>query len=122
MPSITGVLAKFTNQNLVYWQKTGADTFGKPTYADPVEIRCRWEDRRSERLRPDGRFVATTAYILIGVPLIVGSLVFLGTLADWQALPTYPNLPTNLQGGREVMDLKTTPDIKAQGNVYEAFL
>lgn len=127
MPSITNVVRRFTKQKLVYWQKTGSDKYGKPAYASPVEYDCRWEDKQTEVMLDDGRKVLSKGYILLTVPILVGSWVFLGAMTDWQALssatlPTRPLVPTVGQGGREVILLKSTPDLKAFSTVYEAFL
>jgi hypothetical protein len=126
MPSIVNVVRRFTKQNMLYWQKTGSDQFGKPVYALPVTLPVRWEDKQQEVILPDGRKVWSRAYLLLTTPTTVGSLVFLGggvnPMADWQAQPTYPQLPTTLQGSREVILLQSTPDLKAEGQVYEAHL
>lgn len=122
MPTITSVLARFTNQKMIYWQKIGSDPFGKPVYALPVQINIRWEDKQQEIILPDGRKVLSKGYIILAQTIVVGSLVFLGLLTDWQAMPTYPALPTVNQGGREVLLVKTTPDIKAISYIYEVFL
>jgi hypothetical protein len=121
MPSLTSVINRFANQQMVYWQKTGSDSYGKPAYASPVQVPVRWEDRINESIMPDGRRVLYRNYILIATPLVVGSWVFLGTLQDLQNIPGYPNPPTNNQGGREIKEVNITPDIKAQSYVYEAY-
>ncbi len=122
MPSLANVLARFTKQTMLYWRKTGSDTYGKPTYVSPAILSIRWEDKQQEIITTDGRKVLSKGYILLGTPLAVGSLVFLGLMTDWLAMPTYPAIPTVNQGGREVILVKTTPDIKAQSYIYEAYL
>ena len=122
MPSIANVIKRFTNQTLVYWARIGSDGFGKPTYDEPVEVACRWEDKQKQIITGDGRVVYCKGYILLAQPLTVSSLVFLGKLTDWEAMPTYPAIPTVQQGVRELLLLNTTPDIKNQGAVYEAYL
>ncbi len=122
MGSIVKVLKKFCHQNMLYWEKTGSDTYGRPVFADPVGLLVRWEDRAAEVVAPDGRLVFYKGSILLASPMLVGSWVFLGTLTDWMALPAYPNVPTVNQGGRELLQVNGTPDLKAQGFVYEAFI
>lgn len=120
MASIKAVLRRFTKQKLVYWRKIGSNDFGRPVYAEPVELDCRWEDKQQEVVMPDGRKIMSRGYVLIGDPLLAGSLVFLGTLVDWQQSEGYPAPPGVVQGGREVLLLKQTPDIKARDSIYEA--
>ena len=114
---------------MLYWQKSGSDSFGKPIYADPtnpVVMAVRWEDKQQEIITADGRKVMTKGYLLLASNVAVGSLVFLGggkdPKTDWTNLPTYPNVPTVLQGGREILLVNATPDIKNQGTIYEAYL
>jgi len=131
MPSIARVVLRFTKQVLVYWEKIADDQYGKPTFAQPIEVNVRWEDKEQEVISPDGRKIWSKAYILLIQPLLVGSWVWLGSINQnplhptdaWLTqLPTYPNLPTVNQGGREVRLLRTTPDIKNQSTIYEVFL
>ena len=122
MPSIESVVLRFTNQILVYWQRNDTGLYGQANYFDPVEIAVRWEDIQKEIVTADGRKVMSKGYLLLASPVTVGSLVWLGQLTDWMALPTYPAIPTQNQGSREVMLVKSTPDLKAQGFVNEAWL
>ena len=122
MAGIAKVVRKFAKQTLVYWAKAGSDGFGKPAYADPVEIKCRWDDIQREMITAEGRSIITKAQLLLVSPVAPGGLVFLGLLTDWQALATYPKIPTVNQGGLEVMIAKNTPDLKARSFVYEAYL
>ena len=122
MPSITSVVRRFTNQILVYWPKIDSGLGGRPEFGDPYEIACRWEDVQKEIILPDGRIVLSKGYLLLANPVAVGGLVFLGKLSDWAAMPTYPAIPTVNQGVREVIKFNSTPDLKAQGFVNEAFI
>lgn len=131
MPSLPAVVNRyFLNQTLAYWQKIGSDPTGKPVYGQPVQLNCRWEDRQQEIITADGRRVMSKGYLLLTTYLAPGSLVYLnstanGALADYQALvPTYPVPPTVLQGGREVLMTKSTPEAvrKPPGFIYETYL
>ena len=102
--------SKFTNQTLVYWEKDGSDIYGKPQYKDPVEMACNWQDEQREIIKADGRTVLSRAYLLLESPVVDGSLVMLGSLADWQALPTRTGTPTVNQGGREVIKTNSSGD------------
>lgn len=131
MPSLGNVIKRFTKQKLVYWRKIASDNFGQPTYAEAVELKCRWEDTQKEIILPDGRTVLSKGYILLASNLEVGSLVFLGTIDQdpkhldrpyWKGLPNYPKPPTVLLGGREIMKSNATPDLNATSFVYEAYI
>lgn len=123
MPSLAVIVRnKFLKQTLVYWAPAGADEYGKVAYGTPVELACRWEDRRTEYLNPEGRLVMSRAYVLLADPIREGGLIFLGKLADWIAMPTYPEIPTRGQLAIEVTNVKPTPDIKAKSMIYEIYL
>lgn len=122
MPGLSRIVARFANQKLVYWAKAGSDEFGKPTFADPVEVACRWEDKTRMIVLPDERRVMASASILTSTELKAGGLVKKGTLADWKALPSYPKVPTERQGGHEIIHVDGTPDIKAVEYVYEVYV
>jgi hypothetical protein len=106
----------------VYWQKMGSGPDGRPVYADPVPVNCRWEDHQQEIVSMDGRKILSKGYILLGQFLAPGSLVMLGTMANFQSLPTYPRVPTINQGAREILICNTTPDIKGKPVVYECYI
>jgi hypothetical protein len=118
----------------LYWPKIDSDSHGRPSFGNPTDtvqiIPCRWEDKQQEIILPDKRKVMARGYLLLGftsggVQLprpTVGGLVFLGTLADWQAQPTYPKIPTVTQGAREILMVETTPDLQAVESLYEVWL
>lgn len=132
MPNLASIVQRvFLYQTCLYWAKVGSDAYGKPVYADytnPAQVAVRWEDKQQEILDSQGRKVIARAYVLTITPMQPGSLLFLGTtgpntaLADWQALPGYPIPPTSIQGGKEVLMVRTTPDLKAASYIYEVFM
>lgn len=107
----------------VYWQADKPGGFGDTTFKKPVELLCRWEDVAQEIVSPDGRTRLSNAHLIVqGVQLVVASVVMLGTLADWKKMPTYPKIPTNAQGGYEVIKSGHTPNFDGEDLLYEAWL
>lgn len=122
MPSLSGIVTRFANDDIVYWQLNGNNDRGKPVYAIPIDRKVRWEDKLTEVLTADGRKVISSSYLLSALALVPGSLVWLGTIADWEASAFYPNLPVFDQGAREVLVVHRTPGLpQLPGNVYEAY-
>lgn len=127
MPLVTKILKRMARQYLLYWQKTGSAPDGTPVYADPVEVKCRWDSRDTELQLPQGRSVISGAYILCSQSLLVGSIVLKGgttvgsAIAVWQATNSYPGVPTVLEGAREVLKVNETPDFKVKSSLYEVF-
>lgn len=124
MPNLAAIVKRiFLKQDLLYWEKVGESDKGLPILADtPLPLKCRWEDRVQEILTPQGRKAISHAYLLMIDKLVIGSLIFQGTMADWQATSTYPAKPTFGQGGNEVLHTDTTPDVKNKSTIYEVYL
>lgn len=72
-------------QKAVLWVRTGVDKFGQATTAAPVQINCRWVGRKGQTLDPKGNVIALDAQIVVASSVVVGSLMWLGTLAAWNA-------------------------------------
>lgn len=115
-------IRKYLKQTAVLWAKTGTGGSGQATYAQPVEVACRWDDVQEEVQMIDGRKVISNAQLMLASPVTLGSLLMLGTLATWQAMPTYPRVPTKAQGAFEVFKASGTPDIKGRPLLYQAYL
>lgn len=115
-------LDKYLNQTLVYWEKTGSDNSGRPTFKAPVQVTCRWEERQEQVNMLDGRIIQANGYIMTSSRIKNGSVVMLGTLANWKAMPTYPKIPTVSQGGFEVFKSNHTPDFDGANLLFEAWL
>jgi hypothetical protein len=146
MPFVRKIVKKFAKQTLTYWPKVDSGPDGKPVYGVPVQIICRWEDKEQEIVLPDSRTIRARAYIIMAgvsgsppevsgkmvdvatgdlvnvtTPIVSGSLMLLGLITDWQALPTYPKVPTVNQGAREIIKVNLTPDLKNQEVLFEIY-
>lgn len=111
---------KYLKQKLVLWEKLPLpDSFGRSSYKEPVEVDCRWEDRQEEIQVAAGRTAMSNCYIMTARGMPVGSIVLEGTLATWQALPTYPALPAKNQGAYEVLKHEHTPSLKGVELLHE---
>ena len=47
-----GIAKRAMKQKAMYWAPLELDDYGKPTYSDPIEIDCRWEDKVEEFIEP----------------------------------------------------------------------
>jgi hypothetical protein len=43
------------HQKATVWVQIGVDRYGVPSYAEPIQIMCRWEDRETVYIGVDGR-------------------------------------------------------------------
>jgi len=69
-------------QTAVYWGTPVKDGYGGFTFASPVEIPCRWEDRIGQFTSRGGEQIYTKATIYVLQDLDDSGYLFLGTLAD----------------------------------------
>lgn len=71
----------------VYWELTGYDGNGRPTLADPIQIRSRWEKNRDRSQDPDKGPITETYTVYVDRKIVNDSKLWQGCLE---------NLPPNL--------------------------
>ncbi len=82
---IESFISRLCTQTAVYWGSPVEDGYGGKTFADPVEISCRWEDtielvsRVGSRL---GEEVVSQARVYITQDVDEQGYLYLGTLDD----------------------------------------
>lgn len=72
-------------QKAVLWAWTGVDEYGEPTVDRdaPIEIDVRWTEGRTEDKDADGNTIAYDAQAVVDRDIRVGSIMWLGKLADF---------------------------------------
>ncbi len=93
-------------QKATLWTKNGDDDYGGAKVNAKVEIKVRWEEKRSEAVDKDGNTIAIDATVVVDQEIAVGSIMWLGALAD------VADPPVNL---KEVVVYNETPDLKSRG-------
>lgn len=101
------------NQKAVYWppgsESTSVardfDDYGKPLYADAVEIDCRWDDCDEEITLPDGKREFSTSKVIVDRDVSLRGVLWLGELAD----VTYLDAPKDNEGAFEIKKITRTP-------------
>lgn len=73
------------DQRAVLWPSIGTDPYGQVKVGPPVEIPVRWEQYRREMKDDDGQMFLSDAMVVVGRDVPVDSLLWLGTLAQWQS-------------------------------------
>lgn len=113
-----GLLERIRKQTLVYWAPEQADEFGKPTYADPVELSCRWEDTCEEFIGPEGARELSTAKVFVGEDVEVKGVMMLGTLEDL----TESGDPKLNEGAGEIRRFEKVANIRQTKTLRVAYL
>lgn len=83
--SIESFIKKVCKQTTVYWATPVKDGYGNYTYATPVEIKCRWEDKVSIINGENGQQETCSASVLVYQDLTMHGYLYLGTLASLSA-------------------------------------
>lgn len=112
-------------QTVVYFAPNGTDGFGMPKLAAPVELarRARWEDKLTETIDKDGDTVLSFATVYLNVPVRIGGILILGTMAQtvdssgWDAA----NVPGN-PDTHEIVSIGSVPNLRATQTLYTAML
>lgn len=95
-------------QKIVLWPFVSYDSYGGFIVGPAHELSARWSRNRRETIDAQGTKIALDATVVVAQKIIVGSLVWLGELADW--------LGTGSAGDdSELMQVATyseTPDLR----------
>lgn len=79
------LLSRALSQTAVYWGDPVPSGQGKYSFADPIEILCRWIDMQVEFTDNNGQLTMSTGVVITQYRDIdPGGYLFLGTLRDLQ--------------------------------------
>lgn len=112
-----GIITKSQKQTLVYWAYTGADLYGQPTYAAPVQMTCRWDDLIKQVFGMEGSPVFSKVELITRKRLEPKGLVWKGRLAQFTAA-LHPDIST---GVHEVLMVASTPNFRNTETLHEAW-
>ena len=101
---MTDYIARNLKQTLTLWAKSSIDVFGKVTWATPITVKCRFEERSELFIDASGNEVRARARVYIDTDAALGDYILLGTstVAD----------PTTLTNTAfEVRDFKKIPNL-----------
>ncbi len=66
------------NESITYWDATGVDNFGDPTFASPISIKAKWEERTELFINAEGQEERSRSVIYVDSALISGGYLFRG--------------------------------------------
>ncbi len=112
-----GVAKRFMNQKAIYWAPSELDRHGKPTWANPIEIDCRWDDMAEEIIGPNGEQILSRAQLIVDRDLELKGKLKLGDLDS-----TIEDDPNDNKDAWEIIQVPKTPDRKGTKFLREAYL
>ena len=102
-------------QICTFWQKTGTDQYGKPTFAAPVVLNCRWEDINEKVIDKHGSEIVSKSRIFTAAQLSPEGYLAPGSYAS------EPN-PLDIPVAEEIRQHKIVPDLRNLKNLYTTWL
>ena len=80
--SFSSLLNRTCKQTCVFWGSPNEDGYGGQTWADPIEIACRWEDKEQLIRQDDGIEISSRAIVYVLQDVDLEGMMYLGTLDD----------------------------------------
>ena len=105
-------------QTAVYWAPSGIDDFGRPTWDDPVELDCRWEDVAEEFIDAAGERQLSAAKVFVESDVEVHGVLMLGELTDLESGAD----PLEHEDAWEILKFAKIPNLRATEYLRTAFL
>lgn len=112
------LITRMRKQKAVWFEATGTDPYGKPTYAQPVQIDCRWEDVAKQYIKPTGEEAMSQAVVYPDRDVKPKDVLRKGLLSEL----TDPSDPKANEGAFEVMRFDKLPTIRATEFLLTAYL
>jgi hypothetical protein len=120
-----GLETKILKQTAIYWalasDESGGIDFddeGQPSFASPVEINCRWEERTEEIVLNDGTVYQSQAKVFVDRDLDVSGFLKFGELVSGLDM----TVPKNNEKTWEIRRFDEIRDLKCRRLVRIAYL
>lgn len=113
-----GLIKKMRKQRATYWAKNPEpNEFGAVSWATPVEIKCRWEDKEGRILNEQDEVSESMSRVYVDRPMKIGDKLKLGTMAT-----DTPQSPAEDKQAFEIQGFEKLPNLKAKEFLYTAYL
>lgn len=99
-------------ETAVLWPVVSRDRYGNYRFGTKTEVDCRWINKQSQALDPNGQPTRVDASAVVADDIDIGSLMKLGTLASLEVTGTGPDANDNLL--MEVVTVSSTPSINVR--------
>jgi len=116
---IESFIARLCTQTAVYWGSPVDDGYGGKTFADPVEISCRWEVSTEVLMDDAGVEFSSRARVFLTQDVEKEGWLYLGDLDD---LDSNPDDPKDVEGAYEIRRFDKKPNISGVEFLRIAYL
>lgn len=76
------MIRRALTQTAVYWHCTGKNQYNEPTFADPVQVNCRWEDKANIVKNKQGEDILSKSQAFVGQFMDEEDYLYLGKLEN----------------------------------------
>ena len=115
------MIVKNCKQTCVYWGSPVNDGYGGFTFASPIEIKCRWEDKVQLIRMDDGNMQSSRSIAYVLQELDEEGYLYLGTLADLDSAEEED--PSTVVGAWVIKKFEKSPVLgKTNVFAYKAWL
>lgn len=112
-----GFFDEFATDDISYWAASDPkDAYAKPTFASPIILKGRWEDKSEIITDATGREIVARSRIWFLQSVSLGDYIMLGTFSSGDTDPTI------VSGASEIMDVRKVKDIEGIEEEVIAFL
>jgi len=102
-------LTRNLKQTATWWARSSVDSYGDPTFAAPVQIPVRWEQRTELFVNARGEEKRSNSIVYLDRDISIGDFLYLGTSTATD--------PTSVLGAQQVQDFRKVPSL--DGSQFE---
>lgn len=98
-----------------YWAPGTPDGFGQSSYATPVPVSCRWEDKAVMFVSPaTGKQEISSSRVFMDASVALDGFLYLGTSAATD--------PKTVTGAKRIAAVKRISDLSDSSTLYTVYL
>ncbi len=101
-------------ESVTYWERSGVDNFGDPSFDAPVTIKSKWEDRTELFVDNDGREQRSKSVVYVDTDLLIGGYLFRGSSSAAD--------PLSVVGAFMIKDYRKISDFEVEVHERRAML
>ena len=116
------IIKKVLKMRAAYWEPEAPDDQGNRTFAEPVEIKCRWEERVQEFTGTNNEAMLSNAVVYVDRDVLLLGVLKLLEAGDTLSGLTSTTDPFANDKAWEIKRFDKLPTIKATQFVRTAFL
>ena len=98
-------------QTIVYWGLPNPTGYGGFTFASPVEVLGRWEQKSQLFINNAGQESRSIAIVYVDQDVVEGGWLFLGEISDIDS--GLVDTPENVPEARQIRGFRKTPNLDA---------